>query len=289
MTEVTMVPIIHAIIAAFFFGAQAVVASRSFKYVDPQTSSMIAIGTCVVFFWLLAPFKMNADYFRNPGMLVFMANGLIHPLFSMYLVFEANKRMGATVSSTISSTTPLFAAACAALMLGEKPSISLLMGTLGTILGVMILSWKRSGPTNWALAALFFPIGTAIVRGMNQTIGKFGLEMLPSPFYASIVSFTISFAGSVLIYRLRVGALPLKLPARGLRWSALAGLFIGIGVLFMYSALNTGLVIVVSPIISTSPLFAFLLSLLLRQEVLSKRLLLGVIFVVGGVTWISLQ
>jgi len=37
--------------------------------VDPQTSSMITIGTCVVIFWLLSPFLLKAEYLANPGML----------------------------------------------------------------------------------------------------------------------------------------------------------------------------------------------------------------------------
>ena len=49
------------------------------------------------------------------------------------------------------------------------------------------------------------------------------------------------------------------------------------------------LVIVVSPIVATFPLFTFFISLLFRQEVLSMRVMVGVILVVGGVTWITLQ
>ena len=72
-------------------------------------------------------------------------------------------------------------------------------------------------------------------------------------------------------------------------WSGLSGLGIAIGVLCMYSALESGLVVVVSPIIAIFPLFTLLISLLFRQEVLSMRVMLGVVLVVGGVTWISLQ
>jgi drug/metabolite transporter (DMT)-like permease len=289
MPEVTLVPILYATITATFFGAQVVLTMRSLRYVDPQTSSMISMGTCVLIFWLLAPFTLRAEYFRNPGMWIFFANGLIHPLFSMYLAFEATKRMGATVSATIAATAPLFASAGAMLFLGEHLTFALLAGTLGTVLGVMVLSWKRRGPTTWALSALLFPIGAAAIRGTNHMIGKFGLEILPSPYFASLVSFTVSFIGAILIYRYRLGTLPLELPGQGLKWSGLSGLSIAMGVLCMYSALHSGLVIVVSPIISSYPLFTFFISLLSRQEVLSMRVLVGVILVVGGVTWISLQ
>jgi len=289
VSEAAMLPILYALMAAVLFGGQAILTMRSLAHVDPQTSSMIATGTCVLIFWLLAPFLLRGEYWLNPGMWVFLANGLVHPLFSMYLSFEAIKRMGATVSSTVSAITPLFAAAGAVLILGENLTLSLVPGTMGTVLGVMVLSWKGKGSATWVLAALIFPIGAAFIRGASSIIGKFGLEMLPSPYSASLVSFTVSFIGTVLIYRYRVGRFPGRLPVKGLKWAGLAGVSIAMGVLCMYSALKSGLVVVVAPIISTYPLFTLFISLIFRLETLSARLFIGVIMVVAGITWISLQ
>jgi len=284
-----LVPILYAAFAAFCFGGQVVVTMRSFTYVDPQTSSMISIGTCVVIFWLLSPFLLKAEYLANPGIWIFFVNGLIHPLFSIYLAYEAAKRMGPTVSATISATAPLFATAGAVLVLGEHITIMLLMGTIGTVVGIMVLSWKEQGRRDWALWALILPIGAAVIRGINHNLGKFGLEMLPSPYFAGLVSFTVSFIGSVLIYRLRIGSLPFILPPRGLMWSGLAGGLIAMGVLSMYSALNHGRVVVVSPIIATFPVFTLVISLLFRQERFRLRILAGVALVMGGVIWICIQ
>lgn len=285
----TLVPVLYATMAAVCFGGQVVLTMRSFAHVEPQTSAMISIGTSVGIFWLLAPFLLKTEYFSNSGMWVFAGNGLIHPIFSIYLAYEAAKRMGPTVSATVSGTTPLFATAGAVLVLGEHITIAFLVGTIVTVAGIMVLSWKRQGHTKWALWALIFPIGAAAIRGANHNIGKFGLELLPSPYFASLVSFTISFLGSVLIYRFRVGSLPYRLPLRGLMWSGFAGTSIAVGVLSMYSALNCGQVIVVSPIISAFPFFTLLISLFFRQELFSFRVLAGVVFVVGGVIWICFQ
>jgi transporter family protein len=165
----------------------------------------------------------------------------------------------------------------------------LLLGTVGTVVGVMVLSWKQQGQRDWALWALILPIGAAVIRGVNQNLGKFGLEMLPSPYFASFVSFTVSFIGSVFIYRLRIGRLPFILPLRGLMWSGLAGALIAMGVLSMYSALNCGRVVVVSPIIAAFPLFTLVISLLFHQERFRLRILIGVVLVMGGIIWICIQ
>jgi DME family drug/metabolite transporter len=285
----TLLPILYATLAAFCFGTQVVVTMKSFAHVDPQTSSMISIGTCVVIFWSLSPFLLKAEYLRNPGILVFLANGLIHPLFSIYMAFEATKRMGPTVAATISATAPLFATAGAMLFLGEHITFVLLLGTIGTVAGVMVLSWREQGRRDWELWALILPIGAAVIRGANHNLGKFGLEMLPSPYVAGLVSFTVSFIGSVLIYRLRIGSLPFSLPLRGLMWSGFAGALIAMGILTMYSALNCGRVVVVSPIIAAFPLFTLIISLLFRQERFRLRIFAGVVLIIGGIIWISVQ
>jgi len=289
VSEAATLPILYALMAAVLFGGQGILTMRSLAHVDPQTSSMIATGTCVLIFWLLAPFLLRREYWLNPGMWIFLANGLVQPLFSMYLFFEAIKRMGATVSGTISATAPLFAAVGAVLILGEHLTLSLVLGTMGTVLGVMVLSWKGDGSATWALSALIFPIGAALIRAANHIIGKFALEMLPSPYFASLLSFTVSFVGTVLIYRYRLGRFPRRLPGQGLKWAVLSGVSIAIGALCMYTALNSGLVVVVSPIVATAPLFTLFISLIFRQETLGTRLFVGVILVVAGITWISLK
>jgi len=197
--------------------------------------------------------------------------------------------MGPTISATISATAPLFATAGAVLVLGEHITIVFLMGTIGTVAGIMVLSWRQQGRRDWALWALILPIGAAVIRAVNHNLGKFGLEMLPSPYFASFVSFTVSFIGSVLIYRLRIGSLPFILPLRALMWSGLAGGLIAMGVLSMYSALNCGRVVVVSPIIATFPVFTLVISLLFRQERFRLRILAGMMLVMGGVIWICIQ
>jgi drug/metabolite transporter (DMT)-like permease len=285
----SVVPIIYAVMAAAFFGGQVVLTMRSLSYADAQTASMISMGTVVLVFWMLAPLMLKAEHFKNPGVWVFAGNGVIHPLISIYLAYEAARRMGPTISATLSAIAPLFATAGAVLALGEKISLPLLTGTLGTVAGIMVLSWRRQGAVSWALSSLFFPIGAAAIRAANHNIGKFGLQMLPSPYFAGLVSFTVSFVGAVIIYRYRIGRLSLNFPAKGLIWGGLAGLSISGGVLSMYSALNRGRVVVVSPIIAAFPLFTLVFSLISRQESLNLRVLFGVFLVVVGVVWISVQ
>jgi drug/metabolite transporter (DMT)-like permease len=281
--------VLLATTAAAFFGAQAVLARRSMRHVDAQTGAMITIVTATTVFWMLGAFRFQADWWRSPAVWVFVVNGFVHPTVSMFLSFEANRRMGATVSAAIAGTTPLFAAAGAVLGLGEHVTPQILLGTLGTVAGIIVLSWARGGRKEWAHSALFFPLGAAAVRAFNQVWTRFGLSLLPLPLFAATVSFSVASLASVAGYRATHGRLPLRLPLAGVAWAALGGLTVVVAILCMFSALNLGAVVVVSPVVSAYPLFTLFWSLLFRQETLHTRILVGVALVVGGVILISLR
>jgi drug/metabolite transporter (DMT)-like permease len=278
-----------AIAASFFFGVSVLTSKQGLRHVDAPTGSMISIGTTVLIYTLLAPFFVRAGYWRSPGVWVFLGNGLIHPMISMAMSFEATRRLGATVSSTVSSTSPWFAALGAVLLLGEAPSVSNAAGTVATVLGIMVLTYDPGGTRNWKASDLLFALAAALVRGSNNLMGKYGLELLPVPFMAAWLSFCVSFTGSVTLYRLRTGRLPLHLPRQGIRWFSYTGACISAAILCMYSALNLGSVVAVSPIISAFPVWTLALSLLLRQEVFSAKQVLGVLVVVAGVALIAIR
>lgn len=278
-----------ALLAAALFGMQSVLARRALRYMDAQTGAMVTIVVSAAVFWCGFIWQAPTAAWGSPALWVFVSNGLIHPMLSMLLSFEANRRMGATVSATIAGTAPLFATLGAIVGLAEVVSLETLLGTLGIVAGVIVLSWSRGARRHWPLAALFFPVGTALVRAFNHVWGRFGMLLLPAPLFAATMSFTVSGALSVLVYRVRTGGLPRGLPRRGLVWAGLGGIVVAIAILAMYTALSLGRVVIVSPVLNTYPLFTLSWSLLFREERFSRRILAGVVLVVGGVALIGLR
>ncbi len=147
-------------------------------------------------------------------------------------------------------------------------------------------AWRR----RWASlrVALLFATGAAIVRGLNHTIGKWGLDTMPNVFMAGFVSFSVSLCGALLVYRLRTGTLVVRIPRAGLGYLVPTGMIIAVAVLCMYGGLATGRVVVVSPIIAAYPVFTLLTALMFKQESLTWKLAAGVLMVVGGVALVSL-
>lgn len=289
MPELLPGPALLALIAAALFGLQAVLGKHSLVFVDAQTATMISIVTAALIFWVIAPWQMRAEYWLTPAVWIFGFNGLLHPTVSMYLSFEANKRMGPTVSSSVASTTPMFAVAGAVFGLGESITVEILLGTCTVVAGVIALSWRRRGVGAWALAALFFPIGAAMVRAFNHVWTRFGLGVLDDPHFALTVSFTVAGVVSLAAWLPRSRTRGKKINSRGLFWGVASGITVALAVGIMYIALSTGLVVVVSPLINTYPLFAMALALLVGQEFPNPRILLGVVLIVGGAALISLR
>ncbi|MDX2314856.1 MAG: DMT family transporter [Gammaproteobacteria bacterium] len=286
MSEAAM-PLLLALAAACLFGVATVISKRALMTVDPQSASLVIIGTVVVLYLATSPLWMRAEDWFTPGFWIFVLNGFMHPFLSMYLALEATARTGPTVAATLSATAPLFASFTAVAFLGESINAWISVGTVATVMGVMTLSWSPRGAGALLRITLLFATGAAIVRGLNHTLGKFGLESMPNVFMAGFVSFTVSFCCALLVYRLRTGTLIVRLPRAGLGYLVATGAVIAVAIVCMYGGLVTGQVVVVSPIIAAYPLFTLLTALIFKQERLTTKLALGVLLVVGGVVLIS--
>jgi transporter family protein len=282
------IPVLLALGAAGLFGVSTVTAKRGLSVVHPQAASLVVIGTVVALYLLTSPLWMQAQDWFTLGFWIFVLNGLMHPFLSMYLALEATARTGPTVAATLSGTAPLFAAFTAIAFLGESINTWIALGTAATVVGVMTLTWSPRGAGTLLRLALLFATGAAIVRGLNHTIAKWGLETMPNVFMAGFVSFSVSLCGALLVYRLRTGTLIVRIPRAGLGYLVLTGVIIAAAVLCMYGGLATGRVVVVSPIIAAYPVFTLLTALMFKQENLTSKLAAGVLLVVGGVTLVSL-
>ena len=281
-------PVALALGSACLYGVSAVTSRRGMAHLEPQVAAIVSVGATALTFTLTSPLWMRAEDWFTPGFWVFALNGLIHPMLSVWFWMEAIQRAGPTVASTLTATAPLFATATAIAFLGETLSVQIGAGTLSVVAGIVVLSWGPLGVTRVMKIALVFATAAALVRGLNHTIGSFGLGLMPNPMMAGFVSASVAFAGSFVVYRLRHGHLPARVPLANLPYMALTGAIVCGGITCMYAALAVGDVVVVSPLIATYPLFTMLIALLLGMDVMSRRLVAGVVLVVAGIVAISL-
>jgi drug/metabolite transporter (DMT)-like permease len=280
--------VLYATLSAALFGAALVTTHSGLKYLDAASGARVSIPTAALLFWLVAPF-VDLSGWQAAAIGIFVLVGLFFPAAVTLLTFAANRRLGPTVTATVGSTAPLFAVLGAALLLDEALGLREFAATSLIVLGSMALS--KPGGANTAQqqkGTLWLPWSAAALRALAQVLSKAGLALWPNPFAAALAGYTVSSA-AVWTTAFGRGSRP-QFNRHGILWFAVTGILNGVAVLCMYHALNTGAVVLVSPIVATYPLFTLMLSaLLLREERMSGMLIAGVALTVAGVIMLWVQ
>jgi len=285
---VVSTPVALAFLASILLGLAMIVAQRGVRSVPTLPGAAFSNVSGAIFFWLVAPFFWDGDGISAVPFAIFVLVGIFFPAVVTLLMLEGNRRMGPSISAAISGTTPLFAYVGAVLLLGEALVGQGLAGTVIIVLGIAILVWRKGGARGsfpaWVVA---LPVGSAVIRATAQLMIKFGLALWPNAFAAILIAYTASAATTGSLMWIRRERCPWT-PA--LAWLSLTGIMNGLGVLALYIALREGDVTVIAPIAATSPVVTLIVSaLILREEKLTARLMLGVLVTLGGVTLILLR
>ncbi len=276
--------VLWALLAAACFGAGLVIGRRGLAQVAPLSGATISLPTTCAILWLLSPLMLDLSGWDTRAALIFAVTGLFFPALATLLGFEANRRMGPGTAGALSGSTPLFAIAGAIVFLGEHITPSIVAGTVVVVAGGALLSLGgRVTPRAWPLIALVFPLGAGLVRAVAQTFTKAGFGLWNNPFAAVLIGYTAS-AVLVTIIGLTCGQRAANVRRNMLPLFMTVGLCNGGAMLFLYQALSTGSVAVVSTVAATSPLFGLAFgALLLREERITLRIACGVALSVGGV------
>jgi len=283
-------PVWFALISAMLFAFGAHLQNLGLARVRSDSGAAISIASSAVFFWLMAPFLLVGTNWSHSAVWIFVLIGLFRPAVSANLAVAGIRYLGPTLASTLSSTSPLFAAALAVLWLGETLTWATALGTAGIIGAVVILTRRPArGGTTWPLWALALPVGAAVVRSVGHVFSKIGLEGIPDPYFAGLVCFSVSALVMIVVQRIRPGPQPIPWRSSGPYWFVAAGVIMGVSVVSLNTALMRGQIVTVVPIVACSPVFTMLLSVtVFRREKLTARVVLAVFTVVPSVILIAL-
>jgi drug/metabolite transporter (DMT)-like permease len=278
-----------ALLAAMSFACGTLMVKRGLQHTDSVTGAVIQIGTSMVIFGLAAPFFVSGSDWLSPAVWVFAAVGLARPSFSTILANEGTRRLGPTLSSTFESLSPLFAVMGGAAFLAEQLTPAAVLGTLGVVAGVVVLTARGRLTRSWRAWALAFPLGAALIRSAAHVAARWGLLMLPNVILSGAVAYTVSFAVAFGVNRVRRRPAPRAPLTRGVLWFVGSGTSNAAAIFALNSALMLGPVVQVSPLVATYPLFTLLGGrLLYRQEPITGRMLLAVALIVPSVILITM-
>lgn len=291
----TQLTVLLALTSAFLFALSDQLAHRGLTTTDARSGSVVSVAVSALFFWLFAPWLLKDSFWWTNAALIFAVIGIFRPALSIYLAMLGIGYLGPTLASAFSSTSPLWGSILAAITLGETITPTIAIGTFSVVAGAIVAAYRPQGLLrNWPLWALLFPLGAAIVRASGHVATKYGYEELPSPYFASLVSITVSAILGWAVFRLQGHRIRGGGDARrwlaAYKWFAISGTLNGMSIYTLNTALEQGSVVTVMPVASAGPVFTLLLGLFVfRRETITWRTVASIVLVVCGVLLVILR
>lgn len=280
-----------AALASLCFGLALNTGRMGLRHLTPASGAAIGVPTSTLLFLALAPFTIDWSAFQLTALAVFALVGLFFPAGVTLVTYRSNVLLGPTVTGAlIAGTAPLFALGAAWLLLAEAIPAKAAIATLCVGLGIVLVTWQPGGMGAGLLRwQLLWPLAGAMMRGLAQAAIKLGFALWPNAFAASLVGYVMSTLTVLGLRRLGARAqapLPIAPAPAGIFWFACTGLLNGAGLCLMYTALLTTPVALVAPVVASYPVVTLLVSGLLGQERITRRMLAGTLVIVAAVVWL---
>ena len=263
----------------------------------PMAAAYITLTMNFVFFGILSLIVLPGHLFKWEFIYLFVIAGTLAPALGRALNYKGLQTLGMSISIPIVNSDSVFAVTMALIFLHEPLSFLLVVGFLGVMAGVFLLS-SESGRQNKAAVQhkiraryIFYPMAAAICFGFSVFLRKVGLRIIDSP----VLGATVTSGTSWLIFSLfmvaggKMGGMG-QVKKRALIYFLIAGGLSCATWLAYFQALNIGKVSIVSPIGGCYSLFTLILSgtLLRGAERISVKIVLATFLIVGGVVTLSL-
>src|SRR5690349_12671420 len=129
-------------------------------------SYAVSVG-CMAIYVL---FTRRLDFVRSPAMGYFLMSGCLQPLFARALYYEGLTRIGVSRAGPLRGAEPLFAAAIGVILLHERPTLLVYLGTVLIVGSIWLVNLRGGGSANWRLQDACLPLGAALVSAVSQTL-----------------------------------------------------------------------------------------------------------------------
>ena len=289
--------ILLSLLSGFGFGSAAILARLGMQGMSPLPSTLLSVvvSFCPTAFLALVFAFTDIKDLPPVALFWFFLLGVVNFLGGRTSSYQAIGRIGASRTAAVQSTAAVFASIFAITLTGERPHFVVLLGTLTVVIGLTTALGNSIREGVASNKGMLIGFGLALVAaasyGGTNVIAKELTEEYGSPLMVSAMGL---FFGIILLLPLAGANTVREVKAsRGNPRFALSAGFSGLaaatGVIALYFALERADVTVVSPIVSTNPIFTLILAQIFisRMENLTKWLFLGVGITVLGVITVT--
>jgi DME family drug/metabolite transporter len=281
---------VTALLASISFALFAVYGWLGLRHSTPLTATVISLAARTITLGIAVVLFGGVPDFAKRALVVFIILGLMQTVISL-LTFMGLQKIGTSRSQPLRNSYPLWSTVIAIALMGERASAAVLLGTLLVVAGVVIISWKPEvAPPSYRWWHVVYSMVAGFLAGVAFPLRRYGLTITNEPVFFSFVVAIVSLLGAVPYTLWTGGERKLIWHRRAVIDFFLSGFFEALGALLTLIALTTGRVVIVSPIVATTPLFSLMISLIFLRgkERITTVTVLGTMAVVVGTIAITL-
>jgi len=212
------------------------------------------------------------------------------------LYYVGLKKIGISRAQPISSSYPLYSMFLAAVILNERLTLAVAVGTSLVVVGIALIGLNRNEKNNTALngGAAKLGVASSIVAAVFWSIGLAFIKMALNysnidPIFAAFISrtaalpfllFAVIAAGDLNRIR-KLTRVDVTIPAVG------GMLEIGLGAILLFSSLALTDASRAIPLSSVSPLFSLVIASIYSGERVGTRNVVGTVLIVAGIILVT--
>lgn len=282
---------------AFFYGLDPFLIKRGLiENPNPTVATIISLTVNFLFFLTLSIITSQFIYFGE-GLIFFILAGLFAPGLARIFSYKGIDKLGASISAPLQGTETLFAFLLAVILLGEKVSIPILIGTGAIFMGIIILKadmerqQDRQGQWIKSKKYLWLPITSAGLYGTSVFLRKLGLNEIQSPILGAMMTSLTSWGLVILLLtKKEIRRDFTSMNKKAICFFILSGGCTSLAWLTLFYALSIGKVVMVAPLQNSHTLFTVLLSSLFLRKVerVSYKTFSGALLIIAGISSLSM-
>lgn len=284
-------PIFAILAAASFAITQVLVRKVSYRTDESFTALAISmLGGTPLFVILVSAFGEWRDFvsFTLNQYLLLSAAGLIHLIIARFLFFTSTRIIGSNPTAAITRMAVVFSLIFGVVFLGETVTGLQVFAALLIMFGAMLTS-TEFGRGTFAISArgLLMSLGTAVCSAGSAALIRPVMQETSAIYAATFVMYLAAF---VVIVAILVFSRGRRVDIRELGRPTL--LILGVGAVFLvvghllrFTALEYSPVSIVQPLVATIVIFVLIFSWILnrRIDVFNWRIVAGMAMVLAGV------
>ena len=288
--------IVLAFVPALLWGFTPVIEKRALAAGGvPYQAAVMVVGVDAAIYVLLLVLRGEVPFVDlSLGTLaVFVVAGFFGTAIGRIAIFAGNDLVGASISSAVVSSRPLFATILAIGFLGEAVTIETVAGVVVLVVGLAVLSLARGGDlSGWETRDLLVPVLAAVCFAIGNVLRRFGLLTGEVTALEAVAVNEVAALIALVAFAVARGRRDLLTrPPRTYAIFGVSGVITAVALLSMFTAFSLpgGQVALVDPLMATAPLFTLVFSAVLLRDLerVSVGVVAGAVLVVIGVALVT--